>query len=87
MPGTGAGHWGELIYKDTWPAMASDLASAFPAGRLPAKQAEDIVAGFGMQMVTPELCKRIAMEAIKTVQNGGVVVTSSHGSSTPHGLP
>ncbi len=74
-----AGHWGEVIYKDTWPAMAGDLASAFPAGRLPVKQAEDIVARFGMQMLTPELCKRMAMEAIKTVQNGGAGVTSKRG--------
>ncbi len=60
-----AGDWDQVIYKHNWPDIACHLAAAFTDGQLTVEQVEELVAAHGMQVLTPELARELAEEAIE----------------------
>jgi hypothetical protein len=63
-----AGDWGGYLDKHTLPEVACHLAAAFEDSRLTVTQAEELVAKHGMQVLTPELARVLAEEAISRAQ-------------------
>ena len=65
-----SGDWGQFIDKHSLPEIACHLAAAFEDSQLTMTQAEQIVAEHAMRMLTPELARELAEEAISRAQGG-----------------
>ena len=65
-----SGDWGQFIDKHSLPEIACHLAAAFSEEQFAVTQAEELVAEHDMQMLTPELARELADEAIRRAQGG-----------------
>ncbi len=63
-----AADWGQVIHKHSLPEVACHLAAAFEDSQLTVTQAEKLVAENGMRLLTPELARELAEEAISRAQ-------------------